>query len=83
MDLDMVKTHWVRPDTRLVMVWMTCQYCRPLEFYTDGKRMTRDEMTAFVFAEAHYHVRLAPEEEPVEAPSSVPDLEEAGPFVNV
>ena len=77
-ELDMVKTHWARPDTRFVLVWMTCAYCRPLWFYHHGGvRYTRDEMTRFVESEGHYHVRLAPAEERIEPPSLVQDLEEA------
>ena len=77
-DLGMVKMHWVQPDTRLVLVWMTCQHCRPLWFYHHGGfRFTRDEMTRFVQSEGHYNVRLAPAEERIEPPSLVQDLEEA------
>ena len=50
-------------------------------FFVDGVRLTQVQMTQFVEAERHYHVRLMPEEDPREPTrrnrSLVYDLEEA------
>ena len=78
---DRTKSHYVPADTRLVLVWMHCHYCRPLQFFVDGVRLTQVQMTQFVEAERHYHVRLMPEEDPREPTrrnrSLVYELEEA------
>ena len=76
-DLDMIKSHYVRPDTPLVIVWIHCHYCRPLIFYNNKKRLTRDELTEHVKVNWHYHVRLTPVLAPIERLSVVQDLEEA------